>query len=27
VKLVPPADLETCTGRLAKILSALEVGA
>ncbi|HLF62019.1 MAG TPA: Mrp/NBP35 family ATP-binding protein [Acidimicrobiia bacterium] len=27
VTLLPPADLETCTGRIAKILSALEVGA
>ena len=27
VTLVPPADLETCTGRIAKILSQLEVGA
>jgi len=26
VTLVPPADLETCTGRIAKILSQLEVG-
>jgi ATP-binding protein involved in chromosome partitioning len=27
VTLVPPADLETCTGRIAKLLSGLEVGA
>jgi hypothetical protein len=24
VELVPPADLETCTGRIAKILTELE---
>jgi len=27
VALVPPADLETCTGRIAKLLEGLEVGA
>ena len=27
VTLVPPADLETCTGRIAKLLEGLEVGA
>jgi ATP-binding protein involved in chromosome partitioning len=27
VTLVPPADLETCTGRIAKILEGLEIGA
>ncbi len=27
VTLVPPADLETCTGRIAKLLEGLEIGA
>ena len=27
VRLVPPADLETCTGRIAKLLAALDEGA